>query len=171
MTTFSFSTDSPADAKAGVLVAPVFTGPTAGPGADLAGLERAYRDAKLTGKKGETLLVTKRDGDRFAAGAVLLVGVGDRDDFDVTAMRRALARTAPSLGRFGHAATTFALAANGGSGSEAIQAAAEGLALGDYRFARYKSNDEDKRLTKITVLGDGAVKGGRDAVRRAEVLE
>ena len=114
--------------------------------------------------------VTKRDGDPFAAGAVLLVGVGDRDDFDVTAMRRALARTASSLGRFGHAATTFALAANGGNGSEAIQAAAEGLALGDYRFARYKSKDEDKRLTKITVLGDGAAKGGRDAVRRAEVV-
>ena len=170
MTTFSFSTDRPAEAKAGVLVAPVFTGPTFGPGADLPGLERAYRDAKLTGKKGETLLVTKRDGDRFAAGAVLLVGVGDREAFDVTAMRRALAKTASSLGRFGHAATTFALSANSEGGSDVVQAAAEGLALGDYRFARYKSNDDGKRLTKITVLGEGDAKGGREAVRRAGIV-
>ena len=170
MTTYAFSPDSPAAVKAELVIVPMFEGGASGPGADELGVAEAYAAAKLTGKKGETLLVTKRDGDRFAAGAVLLVGVGDRDDFDVTAMRRALARTAPSLGRFGHAATTFALAANGGNGSEAIQAAAEGLALGDYRFARYKSNDDDKRLTKITVLGDGAVKGGRDAVRRAEVL-
>jgi leucyl aminopeptidase len=171
VTTFSFSTDRPAEAKAGVLVAPVFTGPTFGPGADLPDLERAYRDAKLTGKQGETLLVTKRDGDPFAAASVLLVGVGDRDAFDVTAMRRALARSASSLGRFGHAATTFALAANGDEGADAIQAAAEGLALGDYRFGRYKTNDEDqKRLTKITVLGERESKKGREAVRRAEVV-
>jgi leucyl aminopeptidase len=169
VTTFSFSTDRPAAAKAGVLVAPVFQGPIFGPGAEGLGLERAYRDAKLTGKKGESLLVTRRDGDRFAADAVLLVGVGERDGFDVTAMRRALARAAQSLGRFGHAATTFARAVDA-DGGEAVQAAAEGLALGDYRFDRYKSENDHRRLSRITVLGDGAAKAGREAVRRAEVV-
>jgi leucyl aminopeptidase len=169
VTSFSFSTEQPAAAKAGVLVAPVFQGPVLGPGAEGLGLEQAYRDAKLTGKKGETLLVTKRDGDRFAAGAVLLVGVGERDEFDVTAMRRSLGRAAQSLGRFGHAATTFAQAVDGG-GVEAVQAAAEGLALGDYRFDRYKSSNDHRRLSKITVLGEGAAKDGRAGVRRAEVL-
>jgi leucyl aminopeptidase len=169
VTSFSFSTDRPAAAKAGVLVAPVFEGPVVGPGAEDLGLEQSYRDAKLTGKKGESLLVTKRDGDRFAAGAVLLVGVGERGGFDVVAMRRALGRAAQGLGRFGHAATTFALAANG-ERAEAVQAAAEGLALGDYRFARYKSNDEHRRLSKLTVFGDGDAKAGREAVRRAEVV-
>jgi leucyl aminopeptidase len=170
VTTFSFSGDRPAAVKAGVLVAPVFQGPAFGPGADDPALERAYRDAKLTGKKGETLLVPTRDGDGFAADAVLLVGVGERDGFDVTAMRRALARAASSLGRFGHAATTFPLALGGDRPAEAIQAAAEGLALGDYRFGRYKTNDEHPRLKRITVVADGDAKAGREAVRRAEVV-
>jgi leucyl aminopeptidase len=169
VTSFSFSTEGPAEAKAGVLVAPVFQGPDFGPGVAETGLEGAYRDAKLTGKKGESLLVTKRNGDRFAAGAVLLVGVGDRKEFDVTGMRRALGRAASSLGRFGHAATTFAQAFDGDSG-EAAQAAAEGLALGDYRFDRYKSTNDQKHLSKITILGSGPPKAGREAIRRAEVL-
>jgi leucyl aminopeptidase len=169
VTSFSFSTESPAEAKAGVLVAPVFQGPDFGPGVAETGLERAYEDAKLTGKKGEWLLVTKREGDPFAAGAVLLVGVGDRKEFDVTAMRRALGRAAQSLGRFGHAATTFAQALDA-DGDEALQAAAEGLALGDYRFDRYKSKNDHERLSRITVLGSGGPKAGREAVRRAEVL-
>ena len=79
MTTFSYSTDAPATVKAGVLVLPMFLGPKGplpGPGVKEVGLEQAYRDAKLTGKKQENLLVVRRDGDRFAAGAVLLVGVG-----------------------------------------------------------------------------------------------
>jgi leucyl aminopeptidase len=169
VTTFSFSTDRAAAVKAGVLVAPVFQGPVFGPGADGLGLEQAYRDAKLSGKKGESLLVTRRDGDLFAAGAVLLVGVGEREAFDVVAMRRALGRAASSIGRFGHAATTFALTADGDR-AEAVQAAAEGLALGDYVFARYKSNDDHRRLSKVTVLGDGGAKAGRDAVRRGDVI-
>jgi leucyl aminopeptidase len=169
VTSFSFSTERPAEAKAGVLVAPVFQGPDFGPGVKETGLERAYRDAKLTGKKGETLLVPKRGGDRFAAGAVLLVGVGARKEFDVAGMRRALGRAAQSLGRFGHAATTFSQAVDG-DGDEAVQAAAEGLALGDYRFDRYKSKNDQKRLSKITVIGSGPPKAGREAVKRAEVL-
>jgi leucyl aminopeptidase len=169
VTSFSFSTERPSAAKAGVLVAPVFQGPDFGPDVLETGLDGAYRDAKLTGKKGESLLVTKRDGDRFAADAVLLVGVGERSEFDVIAMRRALGRAAQSLGRFGHAATTFAQAVEGDDG-EALQAAAEGLALGDYRFDRYKSSNDHRRLSKITVLGSGTTKAGREAVRRAEVL-
>ena len=133
MTTFSFLTDTPLAVKAGVLILPVFQGPEFGPGVKEVGLEQAYRDAKLSGKKGESLLVTKRNGDRFAAGAVLLQGVGARRDFDVVAMRKALGRVASSVGRFGHAATTFPQVVKGDVG-EVAQAAAEGLGLGGYRF-------------------------------------
>ena len=78
MTTFSYSTDAPSKVRAGVLVLPMYHGPKGplpGPGVKEVGLDQAYRDAKLTGKKQENLLVVRRDGDRFAAGAVLLVGV------------------------------------------------------------------------------------------------
>ena len=154
MTTFSFSTDAPAAVKAGVLILPVFEGPEFGPGVRETGLGQPYRDAKLTGKKGESLLITRRNGDRFAAAAVVLQGVGKREEFDVVAMRRALGRAAASAGRFGHAATTFAQAVKGDR-AEAAQAAAEGLGLGGYRFSRYKSNSEPKPLSKVTVLGSG----------------
>ena len=80
MTTVSYSTDAPSAARAGVLVLPVFQGPAPGPGVKETGLEQAYRDAKLTGKRGENLLVVRRDGDRFAATAVQLVGVGKKSE-------------------------------------------------------------------------------------------
>ena len=171
MTTFSFSTDAPVAVKAGVLILPVFQGPEFGPGVKETGLEQTFRDAKLTGKKGESLLVTKRNGDRFASGAVLLYGVGERRDFDVPAMRKALGRIAPSIGRFGHAATTFPQAVQGDVG-EVSQAAAEGLGLGGYRFDRYKSTKDHKPLTKVTVVGGNKAdaKAGRKAVRGAEVI-
>ena len=171
MTTFSFSTDAPAEVKAGVLILPVFQGPEFGPGVKETGLQQAYKDAKLTGKKGESLLVTKRNGDRFAAGAVLLHGVGERRNFDAAAMRKALGRVASSVGRFGHAATTFPQAVKGETG-DLVQAAAEGLGLGAYRFDRYKSKNEQTSLKKVTLVGTGKAdaKAGRQAARRAGVI-
>jgi leucyl aminopeptidase len=171
VTTFSFSTDAPVAVKAGVLILPVFQGPDFGPGVKEMGLEQAYLDAKLTGKKGESLLVTKRNGDRFAANAALLLGVGERREFDVPAMRKALGRVASSVGRFGHAATTFPQVVKGDVG-EVAQAAAEGLGLGGYRFVRYKSKNEHTPLSKVTVVGNGKgdAKAGRKAVRQAEIL-
>ena len=86
MTTCTYSTDSPANVRTGLLVLPMFHGPKGplpGPGVKEVGLEQAYRDAKLTGKKQENLLVVRRDGDRFTAGAVLLVGAGDKAELDV----------------------------------------------------------------------------------------
>ena len=152
MTTFSFSMDAPASVKAGVLILPVFQGPAFGPGVKELRLEQAYRDAKLTGKKGESLLVTKRNGDRFAANAVLLLGVGERKEFDVPAMRKALGRVAASVGRFGHAATTFPQAVKGDV-AEVAQAAAEGLGLGGYRFVRYKTKKDHTPLSRSRSSG------------------
>ena len=45
MTTFSFSTDAPAEVKAGVLILPVFQGPEFGPGVKETGLQQAYKNA------------------------------------------------------------------------------------------------------------------------------
>ena len=74
MTTYTFSTESPADVDTGLLILPVFEGGDPGPGVRETGLRDAFAAAKLTGKKGETLVVTGRDGDGFAAGAALLAG-------------------------------------------------------------------------------------------------
>jgi leucyl aminopeptidase len=173
VTTFSFTTDPAASVKAGVLILPVFQGGEVGPGVKDVGLEHAFRDAALTGKKGDSLLIPKRNGDRFAADAVLLQGVGPKDEFDLVAMRRTLGRAAQSVGRFRHAATTHAQAVKGDMG-EGAEAAAEGLGLGAYGFDRYKSENGDERLSKVTVVGsgrsDGTKRSGADGVRRAEIL-
>ena len=118
------------------------------------GLAGAYAAAKLKGKRGQDLLVTKRRGDRFAADAVLLVGVGKKADFTVTAARRALGRVAPTARRFGSVATTVPQAFGARQAADAVGAAAEGLALGAYRFDRYKSTKElDGPLRRVSVLG------------------
>jgi leucyl aminopeptidase len=172
--TFSYSTEPPTKIRAGVLVLPVFRGPEPGPGVKELGLERAYRDAKLVGKRGENLLVVRRDGDAYAAEAVLLVGVGKRPEFDANAARRALGRVAGSLGRHGTVATTFAQAAGGRDHADAVQAVAEGIALGAYRFDRYKTvkKDDWKPIRRVTVLGGARwdARVCREAVRRAQVV-
>lgn len=172
MTTYALSTESPREVAVGLLIVPVFEGPAPGPGVKETRTLEAYAGAKHTGKKGETLLVTKRRGDRFAADAVLLVGVGTREAFDVVAMRRALGRVAPTARRFGTVATTFPLVFGARQAPEALQAAAEGLGLGSYRFGRYKSEKKDGDLRKVTVLGSSRwdQKAGREAVKRAGVI-
>jgi leucyl aminopeptidase len=172
VTTFTYTSDAPAKVRAGVLVLPVFQGPVSGPGVKEVGLEAAYRDAKLTGKTNENLLVIRRDGDRFAAGAVLLVGVGDKAAFTPTTIRRALGRVAGSLNRFGTAATTFPQAVGARDLAAACQAAVEGMVLGAYRFDRYKTAKAAPRLTRVTVLGSARAnaKVARDAIRRGGIV-
>jgi leucyl aminopeptidase len=173
MTNISFSTDATSAVRAGVLVLPVFQGPAPGPGVKETGLDQPYRDAKLTGKKGENLLVVRRDGDRFAAAAVQLVGVGEKSELTPAAIRRILGRVAGTLGRFGTVATTFPQAVGARDLPAAAQAAVEGLTLGAYRFDRYKTaKNGAKPLTRITVLGStrGDAKAAREAARAGQVV-
>ena len=130
MTTFDTTTAGAREVAADLLIVPVFTGQDRGPGIKDTRLGDAYAAARLTGKKGENLLVTKREGDRFAAGAVLLAGVGAKENFDVVAMRRALAKAVAGARTFPRVATTFAAGFGAKQAPEAVQAAIEALALG-----------------------------------------
>jgi len=173
VTTFAYSTESPADVDAGLLILPVFEGGEPGPGVRELGLAKAYAAAKLNGKKGENLLVPGEDGGGFAAGAALLVGAGPKADFDVTVLRRSLGAVGSTARRFGSVATTFPLAIGARRAIDAVQAAAEGLGLGTYRFRHYKTGDDDGGpLERVTVLGSARWDGraARDAVARADVL-
>jgi len=173
VTRFAYSSSSPIETETGLLIVPVFEGPKAGPGVKEAGLLPAYEAAKLMGKKGQDLLVPRRGGEPFVAGAVLLVGVGAKDRFDVTAMRRILGTVAGTARRFGEVATTFALAAGPRHAADAVQAAAEGLGLGSYRFDRYRSAPNDgEDLTSVTAVGSPRwdAKAMRAAVKRADVI-
>jgi leucyl aminopeptidase len=165
-----FSAESPARVRADVLVLPVFKGPRPGPDVKEIGLDSAYRAARLTGKKGESLLIPRRPGDDFAAGAALLVGLDEEKEFTVSALRKAHGRVATTLARFGSVATALPLALDG---EDAVQAATEGLVLGGYRFDRYKTEEKEDRpkgFAKAIVLGGVEPKRGRAAVRRGEVI-
>jgi leucyl aminopeptidase len=173
VTTYAFATGSPREIPVGLLIVPVFEGPEPGPGAKETRTFDAYTGAKLRGKKGEQLLVPKRRGDRFAADAVLLVGVGPKVDFDLTAMRRALGRVGGTARRFGTAATTFALAFGARQAADAVQAAAEGLGLGAYRFDRYRTKgDRTGPLTKAVIAGSSRwdAKAAKAALKRADAI-
>jgi len=168
----TFSTGSAAAARADLLVLPVFAGPEAGPGVKEVGLQGAFAAAKLTGKREEQLLVT--EGHRATAGAVLLIGVGERQGFDANRLRVALAKAAPTVARFGTVATTFPLAIGGRGADEALQATAEGLLLGSYRFDRYRTTATDlpSPIRKITVLGAAKAdaKAAKAALERGRVV-
>jgi leucyl aminopeptidase len=173
VTTFRFSSEDPAAVGVGVLIAPVFEGPEGGPDVRALGLADAFADAKLTGKQGEQLLVTRRDGDGFAADAVLLVGLGPKGDLTVDGVRRALGKVAPTARRFGTAATTMPLAFTTRRATEATAAAAEGLGLGAYRFDRYRSKaDDGAELGEVVVLGSGRwdARASRRAAERVGIV-
>lgn len=154
MTTYRYSSDPASEVAADLLVVPVFEGgelPAAARGAASAD---AYAAAKLAGKKGEILLVPTREGDGVAARATLLVGVGPREAFTVTAMRRALGKLGATARRFGDVATTMPSVFGARQAEDAVQAAVEGLGLGAYRFDRFKSKPNgDGDLTSVTVVG------------------
>jgi leucyl aminopeptidase len=166
VTTFTYSAEPAAEIRADVLVLPVFEGPSPGPGVRETGLADAYAAARLTGKIGQNLIVGRREGDRFRAGAALLVGAGPKQDLTVNSMRRVLGRAAPTVRRFGTAATTFPQAFGARRAAGAVGAAAEGLALGAYRFGRYRSrSDDDGSLESAAIVG--AAKWDAKAMRAA----
>ena len=70
-------------------------------------------------------------------------------------MRRALGRAAGTARRFASVATTFPQAFGARQAADAVQAAAEGLGLGDYRFDRYRTKREDATgLKRVVVVGN-----------------
>ncbi|HSL11628.1 MAG TPA: leucyl aminopeptidase, partial [Actinomycetota bacterium] len=153
---------------------PMFEGGVPGPGVEPLGVAGAYAAAKLTCKKGETLLIPRRDGDGFAVDAVLLVGAGKREDVDTVVLRRVLGRVGQTARRFGTVATTFALAADGDP-ADAVQAVAEGIGLGAYRFDRLKTKTKPKDagdLKRVVVLGEAGWNAAamKKAASRAGVL-
>jgi leucyl aminopeptidase len=171
----SFVSDSPADVAADVLVLPVFEGPEAGPGVSDVGLADAYAAARLRGKRGENLLVPRRDGDAFAAGAVLLLGIGERAKASPDALRRAIGRAAPQLAKFRSVATTLPQVARRNGAADAIGATVEGLLLGSYRFDRYRTKPNDDGpavLQKVSLVGGprADAKAAKQAMRRAEII-
>ena len=115
--------------------------------------EPALSGGDFSGKAGQTALLYP--GDALAASRLLLVGLGDRSSFTTEKLRRTAATVAKRARSLGANEATFLLPnPEGASVQGSAQAAAEGAALGLYRFNRYKTggraepaeaNAEDER--------------------------
>ena len=105
----------------------------------------------------------------------LVVGLGDRDDFEPERARVAAALAARTSGSMG--VTSMTLAGPEAQDPSALAAAAvEGAILASYRFDRYKSKkggDEDspKLLEELTVVGDDGLGEAVEAARVAAEAE
>lgn len=90
---------------------------------------------------GGELLLPRRDGDPFAAQALLVIA----DESDEHEVRRAAGRVAPRLAGFGTVAVALPYP----------EAVVEGVRLGGYRFDGYKSAPDTRVVRRLIVFGDG----------------
>jgi len=135
-----------------------------------ADLMEACSDNGVKGKLGETLSVPSLG--RIPARSVVLVGLGKRPAVKVAEVRRAMGSAADKLSGFDIVATT--LGQVGRSPEGAAQAVVEGLALGGYRFDRYKTVKKKATRTgpkEVLLLGKAPdSRKVRAAIARAEVV-
>ncbi len=159
-----------------LLVVPVFSSRQLGPGASsvddaLDGtLADFMEEANFDGKRGEVLAVPTRS--RLDSRAALLLGVGDRDSFDLGTLRRAAAVLARRASTVTSVATTLldAVGSDVDRGA-AAQALAEGVGLGSYQFLRYKSDAKPSRLERVLVVGRGGAKARAGLERGARIAD
>jgi leucyl aminopeptidase len=100
----------------------------------------------------------------------LVVGLGDREEFEPERARVAAAIAARTAGSLD--ATSLALAGPESKDPAAVAAAmVEGAILASYRFDRFKSKKEQEkddsagRLEELTVLGDGGLAAAAESAR------
>jgi leucyl aminopeptidase len=139
-------------------------------------LTRARGRNEFRGKPHETLTVPVT-ATGWKAGRVLFVGVGKLSDLAHDRMRRL--GTIAALGARQRRVTRLALMLPASSGERAVQAAAEGLCLGNYDGGTYKSDDEPRTWVEsatVRVAGSGpepsaaAIKALTTALDRGRVL-
>ena len=131
--------------------------------------ERVTADGEFKGEAETTLLIRAPVGEG-GVRRVLLVGLGSRDDYDESVMRRA-AGAAVRAAKSARARTLHLVVHVGGAGAgRAARALAEGAHLGLYENGFYKKKDEDEgaRLERLTLVGAGGASASE--LERARVV-
>ncbi|MBI1730383.1 leucyl aminopeptidase [Candidatus Acetothermia bacterium] len=106
-------------------------------------LFRLFKDGDFHGEAGETFLL--RTENRLPAKRILLIGLGERDSFDLERARNIGAKAVQAASRFKELTTIVHGAGIGGLEPEAAaQACVEGSLLGKYRFDLY-AEDRSKQ--------------------------
>jgi leucyl aminopeptidase len=107
-------------------------------------IHRILQENNFKGKALETQLVYLRKqgtDPTLAAKAVLLVGLGKKEEFKLETLRRAAGKAAKEISRKGF--TSFATLLPGTDNPREAQALVEGTLLGLYKFDPYKSKKEE----------------------------
>jgi leucyl aminopeptidase len=169
---FSLVSGSPVSVRADLLVVPVFADRELGPGADAVdtavggGLREFMEETGFEGKPGETLAIPTNGA--LGARAAVLVGMGTRDDITTDGLRRAGAALARRASKVGSVATTLLDAVPETIERRvAAQALVEGIALGSYKFLRYKGEGKPSKLESVKLISRGGAHI-RSAVDRGE---
>jgi len=157
--TFTLSSATATTVKTELLAVPVFAGRVLGPGADavgraVGGLVEFMEETGFEGKPGETLAVPT--AGRLGAKAVVLIGMGGRDEITIDGLRRAAAAVAKKAAKVSSVATTLLDAAPKAiDRAAAAQAIAEGATLGSYQFLKYKGDAKPTKLRRVVIIGPG----------------
>ncbi len=126
-------------------------------------------EGDFSGKKGETALLYAPDG--LAARRLLLVGLGDKSSLGLDDLRRAAATAAKRARALKLDDAAFVLPTSEGSAARvaAAEVAAEGAALGLYRFDHHKTGEETRELGSFALVqdGEGAEEGARTGTKIA----
>ncbi len=143
-------------------------------------ISKLISEGEVTGKSGELTLIHTPDTAYKAFGPkrVLVVGLGNRNSFDLDTVRNV---SAEAVRRLGRSSVRRAATIVHGAGSTALDpalcagAVAEGSLLGSYRFDKYRSNAEEElgpRFEHLEIIEpDGAsVARSSTAVRAGETF-
>jgi leucyl aminopeptidase len=173
---FSLVSGSPAAVRADLLVVPVFAERELGPGAEAVdtavggGLREFMEETGFDGKPGETLAIPTNGA--VGARAVVLVGMGARADLTTDGLRRAGAALARRGSKVKTVATTLLDAAPESIERRvAAQALVEGVALGGYKFLRYKGEAKPSKLESVKLIGHGGAHIRSAVDRGARIAE
>lgn len=139
---------------------PIFKSADQALGGVLAEIARAEG---FEGKSGQTLLVHTHG--RLPAKRVLVVGAGNRRDFANHQIRDIAATAAQFANKAGSSSLAFQLPALGAArDASLLQMTAEGVILGTYKFGRYLTSEDHKRMPSLASFGivtDPSPKGGK----------
>ncbi|HEX2098729.1 MAG TPA: leucyl aminopeptidase [Rubrobacteraceae bacterium] len=114
---------------------------------------QVLQNGDFSGKEGDTALIYAPEG--LATPRLLLLGLGERTSFVPEKLRGAsaiVAKRARTL-KLGEAAFVLPIP-EGSETRRAAEVAAEGAALGLYRFDRYKTNEDARELETFTLVSD-----------------
>ena len=144
-------------ASVDLLVLVVFGDPTRDPlfkavdAATMGGLREAAKHESFEGKLNQSFSFWTRGAT--TARRVLVLGAGGKGELNVSALRDLGAAAAQAANRNSSESLAFMVPALGAKQPGAIQHLVEGAILGTYKFARYLTSEESKKVPTLKSFG------------------